>query len=45
MRDRGFDRFYINPAMELKYQRLTPQIVWESMIRQISSQISFSTKK
>lgn len=27
MMQRGYDRFYINPAMTLHYQRLTPRIV------------------
>ena len=33
MIERGYDRFYINPAMVLKYQDLTLQIVWKSFKR------------
>ena len=36
MMERGYDRFYINPGMTLKYQRLTPKIVWESLKRKLS---------
>lgn len=33
MMERGYDRFYLNPAMVLKYQDLTLQIVWNSLKR------------
>lgn len=29
----GFNRVYINPAMQLKYQKLTFRIVWQSLCR------------
>lgn len=35
MIERGFDRFYLNPAMQLKYQNLTLRIVWESLKRRV----------
>lgn len=31
MIERGFDRIYLNPAMTLKYQSLTPAVVWRSL--------------
>lgn len=33
MRERGYTRVYINPAMRLKYQRLSFKIVWGSIRR------------
>lgn len=33
MMERGYDHFYINPAMILKYQHLTWNIVWNSLCR------------
>lgn len=33
MADRGFDKVYINPQMELKYQNLTWEIIWNSIKR------------
>lgn len=33
--EKGFNRFYINPAMTLKYQALTFAIVWNSLKRKI----------
>ena len=35
MVERGFDRFYINPAMTLKYQAVTPKIVWNACVRKL----------
>lgn len=37
MIENGYDKFYINPAMSLKYQALTPTIFWNSFKRFISS--------
>ena len=31
MIERGFDRIYLNPAMTLKYQDLTPGVIWRSL--------------
>ena len=33
MINRGFDRFFINPAMELKYQKLSFSIIKNSLLR------------
>jgi hypothetical protein len=33
MIERGYDRFYLNPAMQLKYQDLTLSIIWRSLMR------------
>ena len=38
MKARGYDRVYINPNMVLKYQRLTPRIVWNHIKRSIDLQ-------
>lgn len=35
MMDNGYDRFYLNPAMYLKYQKITPRIVWNSFKRKL----------
>lgn len=35
MVEKGFNRFYINPAMTLKYQALTLTIVWNSLKRKV----------
>lgn len=35
MIERGYDRFYLNPAMVLKYQDLTLKIVWKSIKRKL----------
>ena len=35
MIDRGYNHFYLNPAMVLKYQDLTLQIVWKSIKRKL----------
>ena len=35
MVERGFDRFYINPAMTLKYQVVTPKIIWNAVMRKL----------
>ena len=35
MMSRGYDRFYINPSMEIHYQRLTWRIIWNSLKRKI----------
>ena len=35
MADCGFDHFYINPAMSLKYQVVTPKIVWNTLVRKV----------
>lgn len=40
MMERGFNRFYINPAMKLKYQELTSQIIWKSFKRRFLQFIS-----
>ena len=37
MQRRGFNRFYINPAMTLQYQKLTLQIIWSSLKRKFYS--------
>lgn len=37
MQERGFNRFYINPAMTLQYQKLTLQIIWNSLKRKFCS--------
>lgn len=37
MQEKGFNRFYINPAMTLQYQKLTVQIIWKSLKRKLSS--------
>ena len=34
----GYDRVYINPAMRLKYQRVTVKIILQSMIRMLNKQ-------
>ncbi len=44
MIDRGYDRFYINPAMELKYQNLTFSIAWKSLKRRIKDVIKKMNK-
>lgn len=31
MIERGFDRIYLNPSMTLKYQNLTPGVIWRSL--------------
>ena len=31
MMSRGYDRFYINPSMEIHYRRLTWRIIWNSL--------------
>ena len=33
MIESGKDRFYLNPAMKLKYQNLTLMIIWKSLMR------------
>lgn len=38
MMERGYNRFFINPAMELHYQRLSWRIVWHSFRRMIKRQ-------
>lgn len=35
MIDRGYDRFYLNPSMFLKYQRVSLRIVWNACMRRI----------
>ena len=35
MKQRGFDRVYLNPAMTLKYQRLTFKLVWKHIINKL----------
>ena len=35
MIERGFDKFYLNPSMYLKYQRVTARIIWNSLKRKI----------
>lgn len=35
MKERGFDRFYINPEMTLKYQSLTLKIIFNSLNRKL----------
>ena len=35
MIERGYDRFFLNPAMFLKYQKVTPRIVWRSLKRRL----------
>ena len=35
MKQRGFDRVYINPAMTLKYQRLSAKIIWNHLKRSL----------
>ena len=35
MVERGFDKFYINPAMRILYQRVTFKIAWESLKRKV----------
>lgn len=37
MVEHGFNRFYINPAMRICYQRVTCRIVWNSFVRIISN--------
>lgn len=39
MRARGYDRFYVNPGMYLKYQRLTWQICRNSLKRKLETMI------
>lgn len=36
MADRGFDKTYINPAMLVKYQKLTLRIIFDSIKRRLS---------
>ena len=36
MMERGFDKFYINPAMTLKYQRVTMKIAFDAMVRKLA---------
>ena len=31
--DQGYDQFYVNPAMVLKYQSVTVKIIWNSIVR------------
>lgn len=35
MMDRGYDKFYLNPSMYLKYQRVTPRIIFNSIKRKL----------
>lgn len=35
MRERGYDRVFINPQMRICYQRLTLRIVWDSFKRRV----------
>ena len=35
MIERGYDRFYLNPSMYLKYQRVTFSIAWNSLRRKL----------
>ena len=35
MKERGFDRVYVNPAMTLKYQRLSARIIWNHIKRSL----------
>ena len=44
MIERGFDRFYINPAMVLKYQRVTMRIAWESFVRKFERLLEISER-
>lgn len=37
MKDRGYDRFFINPQMRIHYQRLTFKIIWNSLFRRLES--------
>ena len=41
MKDRGYDKVYINPNMSFKYQNLTMRIVWNSLKRRIFKCNSF----
>ena len=36
MKQRGYTHFYINPAMQLKYQKLSFKIIWQSLCRQLT---------
>lgn len=40
MKERGYDRFYINPDMTLKYQSLTLKIVFNSLYRRLQFLLS-----
>lgn len=35
MQERGYDKFYVNPQMKLKYQALTFKIVFNSLMRRL----------
>lgn len=39
MKERGYDRVYINPQMRIHYQHLTLKIIWNSLFRRIKSTI------
>lgn len=40
MKERGFDKFYINPDMTLKYQSLTLKIIFRSLYRKLKHLLS-----
>lgn len=42
MRERGYDRIFINPQMRVHYQRLTFIVIWNSLVRRMKS-FSIST--
>ena len=45
MAKRGFDKVYINPAMQLKYQRLTFSIAWNSAMMHFRSLLASLHKR
>ena len=44
MVERGYNRFYINPAMVLKYQVVTPKIVWNVIARMLQKVVFLKTR-
>ena len=41
MFERRFDRFYINPAMRIKYQNVNAKIVWGTIVRKLQKVLLF----
>lgn len=45
MKQRGYTRFFINPAMELKYQNLIPKNVWQSIVVNLPFYLKYIWKR
>lgn len=37
MKERGYDKIFINPQMKIHYQRLTLKIIWNSLFRKLET--------